>query len=516
MEADYIKKLRKAKRKAFLGGGEEQIRKQHEKGKYTARERIQKLLDPGSFEEMGTFGETISADFGLDKRKAFGDGVITGCGRVEGRRICITASDATFMGGSGQSTHIRKLVEAIDSAGKYGIPLIQLSDSTGGRVQEGFGYIAFAGSVFNSNTLVSGVIPQITAILGRCAGFAVYAAALTDFIIMVDKIGQMYITGPRVIREVTGEDISLEELGGATAHSQISGCADFRVKTEDECFELIRKLLSYLPCNCLESPPVNDPPDASDVADGDLEDIVPSHPRKSYDMKEVILRLVDNGDFLEVKREFARNIITGFGRLDGKPVGIVANQPRVLAGCLCVNSSYKGAKFIRFCDSFNMPLLCLIDTPGYLPGVAQEHMGIIRHGAKLLHALCEATVPKISVVVRKGYGGALFAMGGHKMHGIDLVLAWPTAEFAVMGAEQAVELLYKEELASATNRTQLKSRLVEEYREKFANPYYVASRLVIHDVIEPKDTRKRIIGGLEFFEKKREYRFSKKHGNIPL
>lgn len=516
MGNELIIKLKKMREKAMLGGGQEAIEKHHAQGKFTARERIEKLLDPGSFEETGMLAETISTDFGLDKKRFLGDGVVSGYGKINGRRVCLFASDATVMGGSGQSSHIRKIVETINDAGRFGLPLIQLYDSSGGRIQEGFGQVAFSGTQFLSNTLVSGVIPQISAILGRCAGFAVYGSALTDFIIMVDQISQMYVTGPAITKEVTGEEISFEDLGGAKAHSRISGCADFRVQTEEECFALIKRLLSYFPPNYLENPPAIDSEDNPNRMDDEIEKIIPPSPKKSYDMKKVILRLVDNGDFLEVKAEYAQNVITGFARFNGKPVGIVANQPKVLAGCLCVNSSDKSARFVRFCDSFNIPLVFLIDTPGYLPGATQEHLGIIRHGAKLLYAICEATVPKISVVIRKGYGGSLFAMGGHKMHEMDFVLAWPTAEFAVMGAEQAVELLYRRELAEATNRPALKNKLIEEYREKFANPYYVASRMVIHDVIEPRETRKKIIAALEFFKDKKAPRLSKKHGNIPL
>jgi len=512
----YLKKLRQMREKAVLGGGKEQIEKQHAQGKYTARERLEKLLDPGSFHETGMMAETICTDFGLDKKRFLGDALVSGYGKINGRRVSLFASDATVMGGSGQSSHIRKIVEAIDNAGKFGIPLIQLYDSSGGRVQEGHGQIAFSGSNFQSHTEVSGVVPQISAILGRCAGFAVYASALTDFVIMVDPIGEMYITGPRIIKEVTGEEISLADLGGAKVHAQITGCADFRVKSEEECFELIKRLLSYIPSNCQEQPPVVDSRDDPERMDEELEKIVPPDPKKSYGMHKVILRLVDNGEFLEVKREFARNIITGFARMNGKPVGIVANQPTVYAGSLSVDSSDKSARFIRFCDAFNIPIITLIDTPGYLPGVKQEHMGIIRHGAKLLYAFCEATVPKISVVIRKGYGGGLFALGGHKMHETDMVMAWPNAEFAVMGAEEAVELLYRKELSNAEGRDELKKRMVEEYREKFANPYYVASRMVIHDVIEPRETRKKIIASIEYSFGKRTPRLWKKHGNMPL
>jgi acetyl-CoA carboxylase carboxyltransferase component len=512
----HLKKLRQMREKAVLGGGKEQIEKQHAQGKYTARERLEKLLDPGSFHETGMMAETICTDFGLDKKRFLGDALVSGYGKINGRRVSLFASDATVMGGSGQSSHIRKIVEAIDNAGKFGIPLIQLYDSSGGRVQEGHGQIAFSGSNFQSHTEVSGVVPQISAILGRCAGFAVYASALTDFVIMVDPIGEMYITGPRIIKEVTGEEISLADLGGAKVHAQITGCADFRVKSEEECFELIKRLLSYIPSNCQEQPPVVDSRDDPERMDEELGKIVPPDPKKSYSIHKVILRLVDNGEFLEVKREFARNIVTGFARMNGKPVGIVANQPTVYAGSLSVDSSDKSARFIRFCDAFNIPIITLIDTPGYLPGVKQEHMGIIRHGAKLLYAFCEATVPKISVVIRKGYGGGLFALGGHKMHETDMVMAWPNAEFAVMGAEEAVELLYRRELSNAKDRQELKKRLVDEYREKFANPYYVASRMVIHDVIEPRETRKKIIAGIEYSFGKKAPRLWKKHGNIPL
>jgi len=512
----HMKKLRQMREKAMLGGGKEQIEKHRAQGKYTARERIEKLLDPGSFHETGMMAETICTDFGMDKKRFLGDGLVSGFGKINGRRVSLFASDPTVLGGSGQSTHIRKIVESIDSAGKFGIPLIQLYDSSGGRVQEGFGQVAFSGSNFYSNTLVSGVVPQISAIMGRCAGFAVYASALTDFVIMVDQIGQMYITGPRIIKEVTGEEISLEDLGGAKVHAQITGCADFRVKSEVECLELIRKILSYLPANCQETPPMMNLGDDPNRMDEELEKLVPEDPKKSYDMHKVILRLVDKGEFLEVKREFGRNSITGFARMNGTSVGIIANQPTFYAGSLSVDSSEKCARFIRFCDAFNIPIVSLIDTPGYLPGVKQEHLGIIRRGAKLLYAFCAATVPKVSVVIRKGYGGALFAMGGHKMHGTDLCLAWPNAEFAVMGAEEAVELLYRKELSSAENRGELKNNLIEEYREKFANPYYVASRMVIHEVIEPRETRQKIIAGLEYSSGKKVPQLWKKHGIMPM
>jgi propionyl-CoA carboxylase beta chain len=502
--------------KALLGGGPDKIEKHRAQGKHTARERIDMLLDPASFHETGMLAETICTDFGLDKNRYLGDGTVSGYGKIQGRRVSIFASDATVMGGSGQSSHIRKQVEAINDAGRFGIPLIQLYDSSGGRIQEGHGQIAYSGTQFLGNTLVSGVVPQISAMLGRCAGFAVYGAALTDFVIMVEGISEMFVTGPAIIKEVTGEEITFDALGGARVHNRVSGCADFRVKSEQECFELIRKLLSYLPSNSSERPPVAACEDDPDRMDEDLADIIPSSHRKPYEMREVVTRIVDNGDFLEVKREFAPNIITCFARFNGRPVGIIANQPKFFAGCLSVDSSDKSARFIRFCDAFNIPILFLVDTPGYLPGVAQEHLGIIRHGAKLLFALCDATVPKISVVLRKGYGGALFAMGGHKMHEVDLTLAWPTAEFAVMGAEQAVELLYRRELSAAADRAGLKETLIQEYREKFANPYYVASRMVIHEVIEPKETRKRICAALEFFQDKKVPRLPRKHGNIPL
>jgi methylmalonyl-CoA decarboxylase subunit alpha len=516
MEDKSLAQFRDVRQKGLLGGGKERIDKQHQKGKYTARERIEKLLDPETFEEVGMLAETIAVEFGMDKNRSPGDGVVTGYGKINGKSVSIIASDATVMGGSGQSTHVKKLVESISGAGKYLIPLVQLMDSSGGRVQEGFGYISFAGSVFYSHTLASGVIPQITAILGRCAGGIVYGAALTDFIIIVDKIGEMYITGPRVIKEVSGEDISLEELGGASVHCQISGCADFRVQTEEECFELIKKLMSFLPSNYLERPPKMQVGSSIDRMGKTIGSVVPSDPKKAYDMKEVILRIVDNGDFLEVKREFAKNAVVGFARLNGASVGIVANQPNVYAGSITGDSSEKCARFIRFCDAFNMPIISFIDTPGYLPGVKEERLGIIRRGAKLLYAYCEASVPKISVVMRKGYGGALFAMGGIKEHGTDLVLAWPFAEFAVMGAEEAVELLYKDQLASSVNRDELKQRLAKEYRDEVANPYYVARRMVIHDVIEPEETRNKLIHYLEVFARKMQHQVARRHGNIPL
>lgn len=513
---EAIQNLRLRRAEAKMAAGTEKIAQVHRKGLLTARERIEALLDPGTFCEQYPFAETIGRDFGLDPKRFPGDGAIVGWGSIDGRRTYITANDGLIMGGSGASTHIRKLSLTIDQAVKNGSPFIQLNESSGGRIQEGADKTAYAGSVFYSQTQASGVVPQITAIMGRCAGYAVYGAALTDFVFIVDGLGEMFITGPAVIREITGEEISFQDLGGAKICTQVNGAADFLVSSEQECFEQIRRLLSFFPANYRELP--------SDRPDGDpekgflpeLEDLVPSNPQRAYDIRRVINKIVDYGDFMEAKADFAKNIVTGFARIAGQSIGIIANQPMFLGGSLTVDSSDKSSRFLRFCDSFNIPLLFLVDTPGYLPGIQQEHTGIIRHGAKLLYAFCESTVPKVAVTLRKSYGGGHWAMGGHNSHGTDIAYAWPTAEFAIMGAEQAAKLLYSRELKAAEDPAALLQEKIREYREVFANPYRLAQSMCIDDVIEPGETRVRLIKAFQSLKGKRERKESRRHGNVPL
>lgn len=511
-----LSELYEHREQARQGGGKDKREYERGKGKLSARERIDFLLDPGSFEEIYTFGKTLCTDFGMGDKRYFGDGLVTGFGRIDGRKVCVLAHDVTVLGGSGTCTHLRKWCEAIDLASKIGVPVIQLNDSGGGRVQEGLNYLSFSGSVFYSNTQASGVVPQITAILGRNAGHGVYGAALTDFIIIVETIGEMYITGPAVLKAVTSEEISYQDLGGAKVHAQKTGVADLRVASEADCMQQIRRLLSFLPQNWKEKTlriECKDDPRRSDPA---LHEIVPLNPRKLYDMRRIIHVLVDHGDFFEIKPEFARNIITGLARFGGRAVGIIANQPYHLGGCLTVDSCDKSSRFVRFCNAFNIPMLFLVDTPGYLPGLDQEHSGIIRHGAKLLYAVCESTVPKITVIIRKAYGGGNLAMGAHKEHGMDLVYSWPTGEFGIMGAEQAVALLYRREIEKAEDPQSFVAMKVKEYQEQFGNPYYYASFLNIDDVIAPGETRWKIINGFDFLEGKEEHRNPRRNGNIPL
>lgn len=513
---EAIQKLRDRRAQAYSAAGEEKIAEMHRKGLLTARERVETLLDKGTFFEQYLFAETISREFGMDRKRYPGDGVIVGFGEIDGRKVCATANDSLIMGGSGSSSHIRKLAQTIDQAVKIGCPFIQLNDSSGGRIQEGFDKASFAGSVFYSHTQASGIVPQITAIMGRCAGFAVYGAALTDFVFIVDGLGEMFITGPAIIREITGEEISFENLGGPRVCTQVNGAADFLVANEKDCFAKIRKLLSFLPSNYQEHPPTWPANDPIDRGVDELEDIVPSNPQRAYDIRQVIKKILDDEDFMEVKADFAKSIVVGFGRMGGQSIGVIASQPMFQGGALTVDSSDKSARFLRCCDSFNVPLLFLIDTPGYLPGVQQEHTGIIRHGAKLLYAFCESTVPKVAVVLRKGYGGALRAMGGHKTHGTDIVFAWPNAEFAVMGAEQATKLLYRKELEAAADPAKLFQEKIKEYRDLFSNPYRQAATMNIDDVIEPRETRSKIIQAFRALKGKQEKKLPRRHGNIPL
>lgn len=515
-----VSELHEMYEKAYVGGGRDAIEKQHQAGKLTARERINLLVDEGSFIELDVFMLSRATEFGMDRRKYLGDGIVTGLGRVNGRLVAIYAQDATVMGGSIGEIHANKITRIYDKAMELGIPVIGLNDSGGARIQEGVASLHAIGEYFARNVRASGVIPQIIAIMGPCAGGAVYSPALGDFIIMVEKTSYMFITGPRVVKAVMGEDVSFEELGGADVHTRISGVADFAVSSDLEAIQLIKKLLSYLPSNSLEEPPVIQTGDDPERVDEELNRIIPADPRKSYDIKEVINRVVDIGSFLEVKSQFAPNAVVGFARLDGYPVGIVANQPAVLAGVLDIDSSDKIARFVRFCDCFNIPLITFVDVPGYLPGTKQEHGGIIRHGAKVIYAYVEATVPKISIIVRKAYGGAYIAMCSKSL-GADIVYAYPTAEIAVMGPEGAVEIVYRKELESLEpeKREERFNQLVSEYRSKFANPYVAASLGYINSVIEPKDTRPILIKTLKMLLRgKRSLlgRLPRKHGNMPL
>jgi len=512
---DKINELLEKKEAVMLGGGIDAINKQHEKGKLTARERIEQLVDEGSFIEMDVFVESGSIDFGMDKRKVPGDGVVTGYATINGRPVHIAAQDFTVIGGTLGEAHANKICKVMDMAVKMGTPFISINDSGGARIQEGINALSGYGNIFLRNTLASGVIPQISIIMGPCAGGACYSPAITDFIFMVEKTGQMYITGSQVIKAVTGEDVTLEELGGADVHNSVSGVAHFKSASETECIEAVKKLLSFLPDNNLSDVPQYDCNDDLNRITAELADILPEDANKPYDMLDIITRVVDNGDFFEVHKYFAQNIIVGFARINGRTVGIVANQPKVKAGSLDVDSSDKAARFVRFCDAFNIPIVSFTDVPAFLPGVGQEHSGIIRHGAKLLYAFAEATVPKVNVIVRKAYGGAYIAMNS-KTLGADMVFAWPTAEIAVMGAEGAANIIYRKEIAEADDPIKTRQEKIEEYRSKFSNPYVAAARGFVDDVIDPADTRQRIASTLEMLRSKRESRPAKKHGNIPL
>jgi len=510
-----IDQLREKRAESRLGGGAARIEQQHARRKLTARERLDVLLDPGSFNELDAFVTHRCTDFGLGEQKFLGDGVVTGWGKIDGRTIYVYAQDFTVFGGTVSETHAAKICKVMDLAMKTGAPVVGLCEGGGARIQEGVVSLGGYSEIFLRNTLASGVVPQISAIMGPCAGGAVYSPALTDFIVMVKETSNMFVTGPNVIKAVTHEDVTFEELGGAMTHNAKSGVAQFATDNEEECLYTIRRLLSFMPLNNLEDPPIVACSDDVARMDPELNDIVPDNPNKPYDMKEVIRRIVDEGDFLEVAEHFAQNIIVGFARFNGRPVGIVAQQPSVLAGVLDIDASTKGARFVRFCDCFNIPLVTLEDVPGFLPGVAQEHGGIIRHGAKLLFAYCEATVPKITVITRKAYGGAYCVMSSKHIRG-DLNLAWPTAEIAVMGPDGAVNIVMKRDIEGAADPDEARRRLIEEYIDRFANPYVAASRGYIDDVIEPRETRPRICAALELFKNKRDTNPPKKHGNIPL
>jgi len=510
-----IQHLRGLKEEAKLGGGEERIDAQHKRGRLTARERLDLLLDKGSFRELDTFVTHRTSDFGLDEKKFLSDSVVTGWGTVGGRLVYVFSQDFTVFGGSLGEVHAEKICKIMDMAIKSGAPVIGLNDSGGARIQEGVVSLGGYADIFLRNTLASGVIPQISAIMGPCAGGAVYSPALTDFIFMVKNTSYMFVTGPDVVKSVTHEEVSFEELGGASVHGSTSGVCHTVAESEADCLYLIRKLLSYLPQNNMEDPPFVKTTDDPLRTESALDVIVPDNPNKPYDMKEVIRLIVDNGEFFEIHENYAMNVVVGFARLGGHSVGIVANQPAVLAGVLDIDASEKAARFIRFCDCFNLPLVTFEDVPGFLPGLKQEHGGIIRSGAKLLYAYCEATVPKLTVITRKAYGGAYDVMSSKHIRG-DLNFAWPTAEIAVMGPEGAVSIIFRKELAEAEDPAAKKAELVAEYREKFANPYVAASRGYIDDVIEPHETRARLINGLEMLENKRDSNPQKKHGNIPL
>jgi propionyl-CoA carboxylase beta chain len=512
---DPFAELDRRNHAAKAGGGAERVERQHKAGKLTARERIEALLDPESFQESDRLVVHRSVDFGMEQRRVAGDGVITGSGLIEGRPVFVFAQDFTVFGGSLSETYAAKICKLMDQAMKVGAPIIGLNDSGGARIQEGVVSLAGYADIFLRNTLASGVVPQISAIMGPCAGGAVYSPAITDFNIMVKDTSYMFITGPDVIKTVTHEEVTKEELGGAVTHSTKSGVAHFAMEDDRAALLLIRRLLSFLPQNNLDDPPRLEPQDSPERRDEALDRMVPEDPNRPYDIKDVICKIVDDADFLEVHQHFAENIVVGLARLDGRPVGVVANQPAVLAGTLDINSSVKGARFVRFCDSFNIPLVIFEDVPGFLPGVGQEHGGIIRHGAKLLYAFAEATVPKMTVITRKAYGGAYCVMGSKHIR-TDVNLAWPTAEIAVMGPEGAVEILYRRDIAAAKDPVKFRADRVAEFRERFANPYVAAERGYIDAVIRPSETRPRLIRALRILDTKRERNPARKHGNIPL
>jgi len=512
---EKLQELRERRKAAMLGGGEERIKKIHDAGRLSARERIGLLFDPGTFLELGVFVTHRCADFGMDKQKITGDGVVAGHGKVNGRPAYAFAQDFTVFGGTMSEANAAKICRLMDLAMENGAPIIGLNDSGGARIQEGVASLGGYADVFLRNTLASGVVPQISAIMGPCAGGAVYSPAITDFIIMVDHTSHMFVTGPNVIKAVTNEEVSFEELGGARTHSTKSGVAHFMAENDQDCILKIRELLRYLPQNNLSDPPRiknGDDPNRTDAA---LNAIVPDNPKEPYDMIEIIKRVVDGGEFLEVQPLYARNIVVGFARLNGRSVGIVGNQPKVLAGVLDIKSSIKGARFVRFCDAFNIPIITFEDVPGFLPGTEQEFGGIIKHGAKLLYAYCEATVPKITVITRKAYGGAYDVMSSKHIRA-DFNIAWPTGELAVMGAEGSVNILNRREIEKAKDPEAVRRKLIEEYNEKFANPYIAAELGYLDDIIEPKETRPKVITALESLENKRQSLPPKKHGNLPL
>jgi propionyl-CoA carboxylase beta chain len=514
---DPLEKLAQMRAQSLLGGGQERIDAQHGKGKLTARERIDLLVDPGSFVEIDRFVTHRCRDFGMEDKRTqiLGDGVVVGSARIDGRPLYLFSQDFTVFGGSLSETHAAKICKVMDLAMKMGVPVIGLNDSGGARIQEGVVSLGGYADIFLRNTLASGVIPQISAIMGPCAGGAVYSPAITDFIVMVEGTSFLHITGPDVVKAVTYEDVTSEELGGARVHAQISGVAHFTTPDDAACLKLVRELFGYLPLNNADDPPLGQTSDDPDRQEARLNQIIPASSNQPYDMRELVQLIVDDGVFFEVHEKYARNLLVGFARLGGRTVGIVGNQPAHLAGVLDIDASVKGARFIRFCDAFNIPLVTFEDVPGFLPGKSQEHRGIINHGAKLLYAYCEATVPKLTVITRKAYGGAYDVMSSKHIRG-DVNLAWPTAEIAVMGAEGAAKVVFRREIAEAADKAAAEARLVAGYKDKFYNPYMAAARGYIDDVIEPRETRPVLIRALELTSRKRDRNQPRKHGNIPL
>jgi propionyl-CoA carboxylase beta chain len=512
---ENLEELAHRNEEALQGGGPERIKRQHELGKFTARERVELLLDPGSFVELDRFKTHRCTDFDMDKQKTPGDGVVTGYGTVDGRQVFIFSQDFTVFGGSLSGAFSEKVCKVMDLAMKTGCPVVGINDSGGARIQEGVVSLAGYGEIFLRNVLASGVVPQISAIMGPCAGGAVYSPAMTDFIFMVENTSYMFITGPEVIRTATNEEVTMQELGGAEPHNSRSGVAHFASPNERESLHTIRELLSFLPSNNMEDPPLRPTDDDANRRDEKLNSLIPDNPRKPYDIKDLIRAVVDENYFLEVQQDFARNIVIGFARLGGRPVGIVANQPTYLAGVLDIDAATKGGRFVRFCDCFNIPIVTFIDVPGFLPGTSQEYGGIIRHGAKLLYAYCEATVPKISIITRKAYGGAYVVMASKAIRG-DVNLAYPTAEIAVMGPDAAVNIIFRNAIMKAADPQVERERLVNDYRRTFANPFKAAELGYIDEIIMPADTRPRLIRALDMLQNKREKNPPKKHGNIPL
>ena len=515
MHSDKIKNFLHKRRQAEQGGGEEKIQAQHEKGKLTARERIDLLLDEGSFTEVDALVTHHYYEFDMQSKKFFGDAVITGYGTINGRQVFLFAYDFTVLGGTLSEMGAKKITKIMDQATRVGCPIIGIIDSGGARIQEGILSLDGFGSIFYHNQLASGVVPQITANIGPSAGGAVYSPAMTDFVIMVDKLATMFVTGPEVVKTVLGEEVSFDELGGAMSHGKNSGVAHFVAKNEYQCMDIVKTLLSYVPQNSTQEPPIMETGDDPNRQDNNLINIIPENPLQPYDMKEIIHSILDSHLFFEIHELFAQNIIVGFGRLNGRTIGIVANQPTVLAGALDIDSSNKASRFVRFCDCYNIPIIRFVDTPGYMPGTQQEHGGIIRHGSKLLYAYCEATVPKITTIVGKAYGGAYIAMGSKNL-GTDMNYAWPTAQIAVLGSEAAVKIMNRKEIDSAKDPVALKKQLVDNFTEKFANPYVAASYGTIDAVIDPAETRPALIRALEALANKREKRIPRKHGNINL
>ena len=515
MSIDKINDLHNKLDQITAAGGADKIAKQHKAGKLTARERIDLLMDPGSFIELDAFVKHRCNEFGMESVDAPAEGVVTGYGTVDGRLVYVYAQDFTVIGGSLGEMHAKKICKVLDLALKMGAPTVGINDSGGARIQEGVDALSGYGNIFYRNTIASGVVPQISVIMGPCAGGAVYSPALTDFTFMVDKTSQMFITGPQVIKAVTGEEVSPEELGGAMTHNRTSGVAHFISSDEKACIEDIKRLLSFLPSNNMETAPIFETDDDINRIEKQLNEIVPDNPNKPYNMKDIIRAIVDNGDFMEVQEYYAQNIITAYARINGASIGIIANQPKVLAGCLDINASDKAGRFIRTCDAFNIPILNLVDVPGFLPGTNQEYGGIIRHGAKMLYAYSEATVPKVTLIVRKAYGGAYLAMCSKDL-GADMVFAWPTAEIAVMGPEGAANIIFKKDIEGAEDPVQTRAEKIQEYKDKFATPYIAAKRGYVDSVIEPSESRPKLANAFEMLASKRENRPAKKHGNLPV